>query len=287
MNDIWSHQCHSRLFLWRHANRNLFRDDNLEKKTEETLSNRVEIHLLLFFIQPWLGRCLRCVRFQAFRVWFQHGKSESALSHATWKHFWFISWRTPADTSKIDGASMTGTWHFREWWRDLWATTHAFGYQAWNHSSSNSGCVDFGLALGSGCIWWARLCRMHWTSLALRGITQAPYNLKQFGDGACDLNLQLFFYMWRQFFPKQSVRHGASHSVQHPHIPGWKSREWEHSSCIFALLPNAFAVQLEDSVAFAESNRPEILLLSHQQNRRDFNDVSDMAIQERWIFPQW
>ena len=88
-------------------------------------------------------------------------------------------------------------------------------------------------------------------------------------------------------FPKQSVRHGASHSVQHPHIPVWKSREWEHYSCIFALLPNAFALELEDSVAFAESNRPEILLLSHQQNRRDFDDVSDMAIQERWIFPQW
>lgn len=37
MNDISSHQCHSRLFLWRHANRNLFRDRlNLEKKTEKT-----------------------------------------------------------------------------------------------------------------------------------------------------------------------------------------------------------------------------------------------------------
>ena len=77
------------------------------------------------------------------------------------------------------------------------------------------------------------------------------------------------------------MRHGASHNVQHP------SEKAENESTLLALLPNAFALQLEDSVAFAESNMPEILLRSYEQNRCDFNDVSDMAIQERWIFPQW
>lgn len=48
------------------------------------------------------------------RAPFHHGKSGCASNHPNRKHFWFTSRLTPADASKIDGASITKIWHFGE-----------------------------------------------------------------------------------------------------------------------------------------------------------------------------
>ena len=97
-------------------------------------------------------------------------------------------------------------------------------------------------------VWFPSSSAPFWSGLVSAGCTEhywlrgasrpqtTPYNLKQFGDGACDLNagklhhttwssLEMVPVTWTcnyyslhvaPFFWNQSVRHGASHSVQHP-----------------------------------------------------------------------
>ena len=176
-------------------------------------------------------------------------------SHCNWKillpsrnqtgqrYFCFPTSKNRRDFNNVSDMAIQERWIFPQWWLQ-WKL---FDFQAVAHPSDLDSFLQDALnIIGSVGTHAHKLPHTTWSSLEMVPVTWT-----------CNYSLHVA--------PICSETICETWGESQCSAPVWKSRKWEHSSCIFALLPNAFALQLEDSVAFAESNRPEILLLSHQQ----------------------